>query len=188
MEDYLVAQFLDAHQGSGTVLNASFASFLPATLLSVAKFTMQVLSVILFALTAVVIWKIRKLWPGPRPFERMSENLRAAPVVQSQSSKQWEKIKARLEQPSEAEWKIAVIEADKLVDDLLRRMGYLGTSMGERLKTITSAQLISIEALWAAHKMRNLIVHDPDARMLYRDAREAIANYEAFLKEAQVIE
>jgi hypothetical protein len=179
--DYLVAQMLDASKGVSLPLPFS------AGLLTILKWTMGTISILLFVLICIVAWKLRKLWPGPSPFERVSESIRAAPVAPNRMSRQWEKIKARLEEPSEAEWKIAIIEADKLVDDVLRRMGYPGTSMGERLKMITPAQLQTIEALWAAHKVRNAIVHDPDARLLYRDARAAIENFEAFLKEAQIL-
>lgn len=148
----------------------------------------QAISIVLFLALVVLIYKMSKIRSNVRPLEHFAETLRAAPVSTNRLARQWGRIKERLERPNEAEWKISVIEADNLADDLLRRMGYHGTSMGERLKSITSAQLTSLDAIWAGHKVRNRIVHDPDARLLHREAREAIANFEAFLKEAQVIE
>ena len=184
--DYLVAQFLSQRTSSAF----PFASFLNAGLLTTVKYTLEIISVILFVLLVMVIVRIRKMWMGVgiKPMERVSSTLRAAPASSSRIAKQWNEIKARLERSAEAEWKVAVIEADKLIDDLLRRMGYQGMSMGERLKSITPQQMQSLDALWSAHKMRNMIVHDPETRLLYRDARQAIANYELFLQESHILE
>src|SRR3989344_595163 len=48
----------------------------------------------------------------------------------------WEEILEHMNSNREAEWKFAIIEADKFVDDLLKTAGYPGDSMGERLTNI----------------------------------------------------
>ena len=54
----------------------------------------------------------------------------------------------------------AVIEADKLVDHLLKLKGYGGESFADRLRS-TEAYLDqqSYQRLWDAHKIRNQIAH-----------------------------
>ena len=125
---------------------------------------------------------------GTTPLERLSEAMRAAPVEPTRMAKHWTRIRSRLDKGSEAEWKLAVIEADKLCDSILRRMGYLGETMSERLRNIKPAQLASVEQLQLAHKTRNTIVHDPQFYLSEYEARQAISHYETFLKEIQIIQ
>ena len=97
--------------------------------------------------------------------------------------KQWVKITGRLEAGLESEYKLAVIEADSMFDDILKRMGYGGETLGERLKQISPAVLPNVEELLEAHKIRNNIVHDPDYRLSLDEAKKAIAIYEKTLTD-----
>ena len=61
------------------------------------------------------------------------------------------------------ETKIAIIEADKLVDNILKKGGIKGSTLGERLRN--TEKLVPREVysnMWEAHKVRNMIVHDDD--------------------------
>lgn len=101
--------------------------------------------------------------------------------------KKWEKIRARLKAKDEANLKLAVIEADNLIDSLLKRIGYKGETMAERLKQIKHPQLKNLDELWQAHKVRNNIVHEPSFKLLLHQAEEAIGNYEKVLEELEAI-
>jgi hypothetical protein len=70
---------------------------------------------------------------------------------------------------------MAVIDADKLLDDALRRLHYRGKTMGERL---VSAQrdLSSNDTVWYSHKLRNKIVHE-SIRLKKRDVQNALKGY-----------
>lgn len=57
------------------------------------------------------------------------------------------------------DWKLAIIEADIILDELLKEAGYIGASLGERLKSISPTQLQSLDDAWQAHKVRNQIAH-----------------------------
>ena len=92
--------------------------------------------------------------------------------------KKWEQAKKRLKKDWEAEFKLAVIEADKLLDDLLKRMGYVGESLGERLKQLNVETMANIDQIWEAHKIRNNIIHDPDYKLPFEKAEELIRIYE----------
>jgi len=95
--------------------------------------------------------------------------------------KQWAKIKGRLETGLESEYKLAIIEADSLLNETLERMGYQGETLGERLKNITSDILPNLEQVWQSHKIRNNIVHDPDYTLSLDEAKKALAIYEKAL-------
>ncbi|OHA47664.1 MAG: hypothetical protein A2806_03550 [Candidatus Terrybacteria bacterium RIFCSPHIGHO2_01_FULL_48_17] len=173
-------------KGNGALVPV-FGQALPAQLLLALKITSGVVSLLAFVAIVYLSFRISKLM-GASPLERLGEAMRTAPVEPTRLAKHWSRIKNRLEKGSEAEWKLAVIEADKLCDTILRRMGHLGETMGERLGNIKPAQLSSLEQLQAAHKTRNTIVHDPQFYLSEYEAKQAILNYETFLKEMQIIQ
>lgn len=82
------------------------------------------------------------------------------------------------------DWKLAIIEADIILDDVLKQHGYPGASLGERLKSISPQQLGSLQDAWEAHKVRNRIAHDgADFVLTKRLADETIARYRRVFAE-----
>ena len=67
---------------------------------------------------------------------------------------------------------------------MLKQCGYVGNSLGERLRTITPSQLSSIDDAWEAHKVRNRIAHDgADFVLTKRMAEQTIAQYRRVFSE-----
>jgi hypothetical protein len=88
----------------------------------------------------------------------------------------------------ESDYRQAVIEADIMLDDILRERGYPGNTIAERLQGIKPGSLASLDGLWDAHKVRNRIAHDGsafivDERLAYR----TIKQYENAFHEMGVI-
>lgn len=77
---------------------------------------------------------------------------------------------------------LAVIDADKLLDEALKKKHFKGRTMGERL---VSAQrsLSDNDAVWYAHKLRNRLVHEPDVRLKKREAQVALAGFRKGLRD-----
>lgn len=101
--------------------------------------------------------------------------------------KRWDALLAHLDAPQEAQWKVAVMEADKLVDDALARAGFAGATFGDRLSNIQPGTLLALDGVWWAHKIRNRLAHEMDYFLRYTEARQAIAYYEAALSELQLL-
>ena len=99
----------------------------------------------------------------------------------------WDEIQRHLSSTKEAEWKFAVIEADSLVDYILKSSGYPGDTMGERLKNIDKTQIVTLDGLWEAHKIRNRLAHDMNYFLRYGEAKRAVQLYEKTLKELQAL-
>ncbi len=99
----------------------------------------------------------------------------------------WNEIMHHIDSINEGEWKYAVIEADKLVDDQLKDR-FAGETMGERLMNIDKTQLLSIDGLWEAHKVRNRLAHDVNYFLRHAEAVRAIRLFEATLKELGAIQ
>lgn len=98
----------------------------------------------------------------------------------------WMSIEGSLNKEQEASLHLAIINADKLVDQAMRDSGVKGATMGERLKS--SGQLFSNKnSLWSAHKMRNKIAHESEVHVTYDSARRALASFKQALKDLGAI-
>lgn len=101
--------------------------------------------------------------------------------------KKWELVKARLKKGDEANLKLAVIEADNILDDIFKRMGLPGKDMSERMEQVQPHELKSIDRVLDAHKVRNLIVHQPNFHLSHSEAEQALDSFEAALKELEYL-
>ncbi len=77
---------------------------------------------------------------------------------------------------------LAVIDADKLLDEALRKKNFHGKTMGERL-VAAQRELSDNDAVWYAHKLRNRLVHEPSVRLKKREAQNALAGFRQGLKD-----
>lgn len=71
---------------------------------------------------------------------------------------------------------LSIIHADKLLDEALRCCGYGGNTMGERL-IAAKRQLKNRDSVWAAHKLRNRLVHETLAEPSLKDIQTALKGY-----------
>ncbi len=133
----------------------------------------------------VIFSLIRTTWFKRFLLEDLVEAFTVTPYGAKKTFKQWTKIQKRLDTGKEDEYKLALIEADNLLDDILKKMGYKGESMGERLKQIDSVILPNIEQVWEAHKIRNNIVHDPDYRLTPDLTKRALVIYEKSFQDLE---
>ncbi|MDP3990806.1 MAG: hypothetical protein Q8P63_00680 [Candidatus Nealsonbacteria bacterium] len=99
----------------------------------------------------------------------------------------WNKVLKRLETGLESDYKTAVIEADNMLDNSLKRMGYLGQTLEERLGKMTSTTLPNLEDIYSVHKMRNSIMQEPTFRLTLDEARWAISVYEKAFNVLQIL-
>jgi hypothetical protein len=98
------------------------------------------------------------------------------------SLKRWEAIAKRLDSDSDAQYKIAVLEADKMTEEILKGIGYSGATVGEMLVSIKPSQLDHYAELEEAHEVRTNIVDDPEFSISQEQARETLDKYEAVLR------
>lgn len=103
-------------------------------------------------------------------------------------NKSWQRVVLRLQKGDEANLRMALIEADNLFDDLLKRIRLPGESMADRLKNVNSTQIPNIDEIWRAHKLRNNIVHNHDYPVTKSEIEFSIRAYEKALKELEFID
>ena len=112
-----------------------------------------------------------------------TETYTLAEVDKVRVLRSWQKIEKRVRSRDEANIKLSVIEADKILDELLKVSGFKGEVMADRLGQISSAQISNIDDLWRAHKVRNRLVHEPDFEIHSHQALELLNIYRIAFEE-----
>jgi len=174
MEQFTI--LLNLHAQALTI----FGPYLPTV-----KFFSAVISLLFFTGIVILIFRLNLVGEKAREY---SEALSGEAAGKKRTVKVWKEIVANLESGDPARRKYAVIEADKVLDELLKMSGYHGEDMGERLKQITSAQLSNIEDIWQAHKVRNRIAHESDFQVGASDAERIIDAYGRAFRQLKLID
>ncbi len=111
--------------------------------------------------------------------KKYSQIMEKRKIIEEKWSKLLEKIKSN----DERDLRLAVIEADSLVDEILKSHNHPGKDMGERLKSLHSGELEFIDDLWEAHKIRNRLAHEADFHLPAEEAQRLIEIYHKILEE-----
>ena len=100
----------------------------------------------------------------------------------------WELVEKHLNSESENDWRLAILEADIMLDQLLRSRGFVGENLGEMLKGSNKGDFQTLDKAWEAHKIRNTIAHEGINYVLSaREARRIIGLFEEVFREFNYI-
>jgi len=133
--------------------------------------------IIFFAviLAIILIFFITKIFKRPPDYLDIKE-----------IKKKWEEVEELIHKDSEAMWRVAIIEADKILDMVLKGMVMPGETMGQRLK-VACYKYQKLRQVWWAHKLRNNIVHEAHFKLTKGQARKAIRSFRSALKTLNVL-
>lgn len=107
----------------------------------------------------------------------------------SKMQKRWDAIEKRLKGESVSQYKVAIIEADAIAEEVLDGIGYKGANMSEKLEQVGAAHLDDhLESLKGAHEIRNRVVHETDFEVDQRMAAAVVGVYENFLKYLEFLD
>ena len=162
------------------VFNPDFSGWLLALKIMFIIFSLVFSGFIIFVLIKTTWLKRMIIWD-------LQEFLTYRPFGVTKLAGKWKKIKKRLKSGRESEAKLAVIEADSMLDGILDRMGFGGRTLAERLDKLTAVSLSNIEEVRQAHQIRNNIVHDPAYRLELEEAEKVILAYEKALTDLQAL-
>jgi len=103
-------------------------------------------------------------------------------------NEKWEKVMKYANSDNASDWRLSIIEADVMLEELLRTLGFSGDSVGEMLKSVDKNEFSTIEEAWKAHKTRNAITHSGTGFELNeREMKHTIALFEKVFKEFGII-
>lgn len=95
-------------------------------------------------------------------------------------TRRWNELQKGLSKAEQ--WPMAVIQADNLLDEALKKRHFKGKTMGERM---VSAQrtFTNNDMLWMGHKLRNRLVHEVDVKLTQKDVQKALMGLRQALKD-----
>ena len=120
--------------------------------------------------------------------EQWMDVLRVGDLTKRRSIKGWAKIQKSLRLGDEASLKLAIIEANAILDELLKISGYVGKNMDERLKQLDSSKLSNLSDVWSAHKVCQRIILEKDFHINKQEAELIINIYKKSFQEYQLID
>lgn len=114
----------------------------------------------------LVIWSVKRHKPQRLDTKRYQEK--------------WGALQTGLRE--KANWPLAVLDADKMLDEVLKKLRYKGKTTGERL---VSAQrdIKNNNIVWYGHKLRNRVVHETDVALHEREVKNALIGIKHALKD-----
>lgn len=95
--------------------------------------------------------------------------------------KRWSEIETMAGASGEMNRKLAIIEADKLLDHALKSLAMPGETLGERLK-FAAYKYPRLNDVWWAHKVRNQLAHEATFHLDSAVAKKAIAAFRRALE------
>ena len=147
------------------------------------KLFLVLLSVVLFFTVIYLAYKLFELHQHEHhKFQHLQREYQEKKAV-GETVLRWEAVINHLNSPNPADWKLAILEADTMLDEMLRGMGYPGETLGERLK-LAQGQIENIDVAWEAHKVRNRIAHEGvQFALSQEEARKTLALFTKVFSE-----
>ncbi len=102
----------------------------------------------------------------------------------STRNERWTAVLNHLFSENLNDWKVAIIEADTMLEILLGQLGFVGASLGEKLKSADREKFPSLTTAWEVHTIRNRIAHEGlSFSISHHEAKRVIAMYEQMFRE-----
>ncbi len=105
-------------------------------------------------------------------------------TVASAGTEQWDGIEKYMQSHNPSDWRLAILEADILLYDMLEQIGFQGDTIADKLKSVDPASFNTIDDAWKAHKVRNSLAHEGASYELnYDEARRTINRFKNVFNE-----
>ncbi len=100
----------------------------------------------------------------------------------------WQVVEDHINSSNPAEWKMAIIEADLILEEMLDRAGYDGDTLGDKLRSAEKGDFKTLGYAREAHGVRNQIAHQgSEFAISQTKARRTIDQYKDVFTEFDYI-
>lgn len=108
--------------------------------------------------------------------------------IDRNTNPRWHYVQTLVESPNESDWRVAIIEADSMLEESLKEKGLSGNTVSELLEAAKESGYRSIQDAWDAHLVRNQIAHEgSDFALSQIEGRRAIKMFQNFFEEIRII-
>jgi len=136
-----------------------------------------------FFLIFIIYFMMNSSWLQYKFLEDVTEFFSWQAYGQRQMQKQWNRIKRRTETGAEADYKLAIIDADDLLQEVLDSRGFEGDTFEEIVKSAGKLMEPVLEDILKAHEARNSIVYNPDFKITAEQVKKILEVYEVASKD-----
>ncbi|MFA6076453.1 MAG: hypothetical protein WC735_00010 [Candidatus Paceibacterota bacterium] len=99
-------------------------------------------------------------------------------------NERWVKTLHYLFSQHSGDWKLAIIEADAMLESLMGQLGFKGETFGDKLKSADQEKFRNLTSAWEVHTIRNRIAHEGASfELSQREAKRIISIYEQIFRE-----
>jgi hypothetical protein len=96
----------------------------------------------------------------------------------------WRRILEHAQSADEHKWRLAILECDIMLNELLDLQGYKGETIAEKMKQVSRSNFNTIDDAWEAHKVRNKVAHEGvEYHISEREKNHVINLYQRVFKE-----
>jgi hypothetical protein len=96
----------------------------------------------------------------------------------------WRRIMEHAQSVDEHKWRLAILECDIMLNELLDMQGYKGETIAEKMKQVSRTNFNSIDDAWEAHKVRNKVAHEGVGFVIDEREKNRVINlYQRVFKE-----
>lgn len=141
-----------------------------------------------FCVAGAVYATIQKNLVARAEKQELNALTRAAITGEDTHNDRWQHILSYAAADDQKLWRLAIIEADVMLDEMMDAMGYPQDSLGEKLKNAEDSDFRTRNQAWEAHKLRNTIAHEGSTyKLTRREVDKAINNYRQVFDEFSYI-
>jgi hypothetical protein len=166
-----MAQAKNVWDGFGASVADFFKSYKFKEIIFTLKTISFILSLILLAIIVYVFIKSNSLGKA-----KVVTDNRKPVFKKKKTQKKWLKIEKRFNSGIEANYKLAILEADNFYDECLKILGYE-----------SEKNLSGVDEIKTARKIKNRIVEDSSFVLTTEDTKNSLSAYKKGLKELNVI-
>ncbi len=172
---------------AGSSLFDSFLGFL-----EILFYILLVLFVLLISYIIVRMYELRKregmyLESEMKKYqEKMQEKEKSS--MSNSKNPRWNAVVDYMKNDNQNDWKLAILEADTILDSLLDSLGFEGESVGDKLKKADPVKFKNLNTVWEAHNIRNRVAHEgSDFEISKNEANRVIYIYEQVFRDYNYI-
>jgi len=118
----------------------------------------------------------------------INEALKKEREKSREENPRWHYILTLIEGPNDSDWRVAIMEADSMLEESLKEKGVPGNTVAELLESARSDGYSNIQDAWDAHLIRNQIAHQgSDFPLSQVEGRRIIKMFQNFFEELEII-
>jgi mannitol-specific phosphotransferase system IIBC component len=165
--------FIDSWHKTTVFFTSYFTSYKFKEIIFIAKTVSVIISLILGFLIVVLLIKINFF---SKVRSSLSKSKKTLSVNPQKIAKKWSKIEKRIKTGVEANYKLAVLEADEVFSDILKNLGYEA-----------EVRITNMDEIKGLRKIKNNIVEDAGFVLTENEAQRIVDIYRKGLQDLKIL-